>query len=282
MRNILSGARGMAGLVLVILIAWALLSVIFLTGTLLAARSIDRSVNTVKTGINPVVESIGTDARYIDQARKIAGVSGQILTAAKPLSGQLDTIEKVARTGIDPKLKHILGQVGAINEVAGSINSNVLQIGSTVTAILGNASSINSDVFSINHKGRTILRSARQINGSARSILGSGGSILSLVQVIDTKVARANSQASSIKDDTAVIDPNVAAILANVGHAGVAGHGATIHGHANAIDCSTLLNGTLTGLAQPVVDLLTSVLATLGLVPADVPGSPAAGNQCGK
>ena len=38
MRNILSGARGMSPVVLVILIAWALLSVIFLTGTLLAAR----------------------------------------------------------------------------------------------------------------------------------------------------------------------------------------------------------------------------------------------------
>jgi len=47
MRSILSGSRGMSPVVLVILIAWALLSVIFLTGTLLAARSIDRSVSGV-------------------------------------------------------------------------------------------------------------------------------------------------------------------------------------------------------------------------------------------
>jgi hypothetical protein len=282
MRNILSGARGMAPLVLVILIAWALLSVIFLTGTLLAARSIDRSVNTAKTGINPLVENIGTDAKYIDQARKIAGVSGQILTAAKPLSAQLDVIEKTARTGIDPKLKHILGQVGDINEVAGSINANVLQIGSTVDSILGNATSINGSVLSINSKGRSILSRASSINRSARSILSSGGSILSLVQVIDGKVAKANSQAASILADTDVINPNVAKILANVGHEGPAGHGATIHGHANGIDCSTLLNGVLTGLAGNVVTLLTNVLATLGLTPGDVTPGPGAQNFCNK
>jgi hypothetical protein len=275
MRNILSGARGMAPLVLVILIAWALLSVMFLTGTLLAARSIDRSVNTAKTGINPLVEDIGKDAKFIDEARKIAGVSGQILTAAKPLSGQLGVIERTARTGIDPKLKSILGQVGDINEVAGSINSNVLQIGSTVNAILGNASSINGSVQSINLKGRSILRSAREINGSARGILGRGGSILSLVQVIDGKVARANRQADSIDAETKVIAPNVAKILANVGMAGPAGHGGTIHGHANAIDCSPLLNGVLGALLTPI----TNLLATLGKTPPAVgPGS----SGCGK
>ncbi|MDQ3675972.1 MAG: hypothetical protein M3401_04070 [Actinomycetota bacterium] len=270
MRNILSGARGMAPLVLVILIAWALLSVMFLTGTLLAARSIDRSVNTAKTGINPLVEDIGTDAKYIDEARKIAGVSGQILKAAKPLSGQLTVIERTARTGIDPKLKAILGKVGDINEVAGSINANVLQIGSTVDSILGNASSINGSVQSINSSGRTILARARSINASARSILGRGGSILSLVQVIDGKVARANSQADMIDADTKVIDPNVAKILANVGKKGPGGHGGTIHGHANGIDCNVVVNGAVGELLDAVSDVLDELL---GGGPAPTPGS---------
>ncbi|MGH2920030.1 MAG: hypothetical protein ACRDLS_15725 [Solirubrobacteraceae bacterium] len=259
---------------LVVLIAWALLSVMFLTGTLLAARSIDRSVNTAKTGINPVVEDIGKDAVFIDEARKIVGVSGNILTAAKPLSGQLAVIERTARTGIDPKLKSILGQVGDINEVAGSINANVLQIGSTVDSILGNASSINGSVVSINSKGRAILARARSINASASSILGRGGSILSLVQVIDGKVARANAQADSIDADTKVIDPNVAKILAAVGKAGPAGHGATIHGHANTIDCSPLLNGVVGDLLGPVLAIVQGVLG------ATPPGS--GGDNCNK
>ena len=52
LRDILSGARGMSPVVLVILIAWALLSVMFLTGTLLAARSIDRSVAVIKPNVD--------------------------------------------------------------------------------------------------------------------------------------------------------------------------------------------------------------------------------------
>lgn len=260
MRNILSGSRGMAPLVLVILIAWALLSVIFLTGTLLAARSIDRSVNTAKTGINPLVGDIGKDAKFIDQARTIADTSGKILTAAKPLSGQLDVIERTARTGIDPKLKSILGQVGDINEVAGSINTNVLQIGSSVGSILGSAQSINGSVGSINARVHTILRRASSINRSADSILSRGGFILSRVQSIDTKVATANSQADSIDADTKVIAPNVANILAAVGKQGPGGHGGTIHGHANGIDCNVLVNGDDSGAIPAVLGLLATLL----------------------
>jgi len=275
MRNILSGSRGMAPLVLVILIAWALLSVIFLTGTLLAARSIDRSVNTAKTGINPLVGDIGKDAKFIDQARTIADTSGKILTAAKPLSAQLDVIESTARTGIDPKLKSILGQVGDINEVAGSINTNVLQIGSSVGAILGSAQSIGGSVGSINARVHTILRRARSINASADSILSRGGFILSRVQSIDTKVATANSQADAVDADTKVIAPNVAKILAAVGKQGTPGHGSTIHGHANAIDCSPLLNGE--GIVGNVLSLLTTLLGG----PPPPPSGPGS-NECNK
>jgi len=274
MRNILSGARGMAGLVLVILIAWALLSVIFLTGTLLAARSIDRSVNTAKTGINPLVENIGTDARYIDEARKIAGVSGQILTAAKPLSGQLSVIESTARTGIDPKLKSVLTKVGDINEVAGSINSNVLQIGSTVDAILGNATSINGSVQSINARGGSILRSARHINSSARSILSNAGGILSRVQSIDKRVATINSEAGTIDTTAAPIASDLNNVLKGVGAAGTDKVPGTVLFHANNIDCAAVINGDL----SPVLALLpqiTTVLTQLlgGPPPAIVPGS---------
>lgn len=274
MRNILSGSRGMAPLVLVILIAWALLSVIFLTGTLLAARSIDRSVNTAKTGINPLVGDIGKDAKFIDQARTIADTSGKILTAAKPLSAQLAVIEATARTGIDPKLKSILGQVGDINEVAGSINTNVLQIGSSVGSILGSAQSINGSATSINGTVHTILRRARSINASADSILSRGGFILSRVQSIDDKVATANSQADSVDADTKVIAPNVAKILATVGLQGTAGHGGTIHGHANGIDCNVLINGDTSGLTGAALALALSLLTGTP--------SPSASNECNK
>ncbi len=75
----------MSPVVLVILIAWALLSVMFLTGTLLAARSIDRSVAVIK----PEVDEIGTDAGFIAQAKTIQDTSTKIRAAAAPLSGHL-------------------------------------------------------------------------------------------------------------------------------------------------------------------------------------------------
>src|SRR4051812_17743927 len=127
MRDILSGARGMSPVVLVVLIAWALLSVLFLTGTLLAARSIDRSVAVIK----PNVIEIGDEGAFIRQAKTIRDATVKIRAAANPLSGHLARTLVIADKGIDPKLKSILGKVGNINETAGSINGTVLEIGGT-------------------------------------------------------------------------------------------------------------------------------------------------------
>jgi len=236
LRDILSGARGMSPVVLTILIAWALLSVMFLTGTLLAARSIDRSVAVIK----PNVDEIGTESGFIDQARTIQNTSTKINQAAAPLSGHLATTLEVASKGIDPKLKRILGKVGQINSVAGEINGTVLSIGSNVDQIFGNASSINTSVSSIGDSVRTIDRSAKEIRGSARSILSSGNSILSRVNSIDRGVATivgdlaspVNTTALAIKKDFIGIDERVGQDGRNGAFA------STVVGHANSIDCS--------------------------------------------
>ena len=117
MRNILSGARGMSPVVLVILIAWALLSVIFLTGTLLAARSIDRSVSGVtnrtdangkpEKNIYDTVQEIGTEGKFIDEAKKTVAISTAIRKAAAPLSGHLARTLTIADKGILPRLNTI-------------------------------------------------------------------------------------------------------------------------------------------------------------------------------
>ena len=277
MRNILSGARGMAPLVLVILIAWALLSVIFLTGTLLAARSIDRSVTTAKTGINPLVGDIGKDAKFIDQARIIVGTSGKILTAAKPLSGQLAQIERTARTGIDPELKSILPQVNDITEVAGSINTNVLQIGSTVGAIQGNAGSINASVGSINGRARSILGRARSINTSVDSIDGDARGILSRVVSIDSKAATINRNAITIKASADPIATDLNDVLKLVGRENTEKTPGTVLFHANSIDCSPFVNDPNSigpGTITQIDNLLTLDLAALlGAAPPPAPNA---------
>ncbi|MCA1684014.1 MAG: hypothetical protein LC708_02660 [Actinobacteria bacterium] len=239
----------MSPVVLVILIAWALLSVIFLTGTLLAARSIDRSVSGVtnRTGadgkpeknIKTTVEEIGREGKFIDEARKTVQISTAIRKAADPLAASLHRTRIIAETGIDPKLKRILGKVNDINEVAGRINTNVVGIHGTVDTIFTSVIEINQHVKHIGSLGGSIRTSASQINGSARSILGSLSSVLALVQHIDGTVNTIIGQAKSVKSVTAPILQDFHGILANVG---VPNGQNTVTGHANSIDCSILVN----------------------------------------
>ena len=244
----------MSPVVLVILIAWALLSVMFLTGTLLAARSIDRSVAVIK----PNVDEIGTDAGFIDQARTIQNTSTKIRTAAAPLTGSLATTLQVASKGIDPKLKSILGKVHRINSVADEINGTVLEIGTTVDNIFSSASAINTSVLSIGSAGGTILRSAREINTSAKSILSSGGSILTRVNSIDKAVATIVGLATDIDNTAKPIKRDFIGIDANVAQQGRGGAFAShINGHANSIDCSAPFD--LAGLDDTLAPLLGGI-----------------------
>lgn len=256
MRSILSGARGMSPVVLVVLIAWALLSVIFLTGTLLAARSIDRSVSGVtgrtdasgkpEKNIKTTVTEIGRESKFIDEARKTVQISTAIRKAADPLSGRLARTLAVADKGIDPKLKSILGKVGDINTTAGLINTNVKGIGGTVNDIFSSVTSINASVHSINNHVHSVAGAASsirtatsEINGSARSILGNLGGILARVNHIDRSAAGINGRAVTVLDIAKPIAKDLNDVLGLVGTG--SRHGNTISGQANGIDCSILL-----------------------------------------
>ncbi|MEJ7784290.1 MAG: hypothetical protein WKF96_05750 [Solirubrobacteraceae bacterium] len=251
MRGILSGSRGMSPVVLVILIAWALLAVIFLTGTLLAARSIDRSVSGVtnrvgddgkpEKNIATTVEEIGKEGKFIDEARKTVQISTAIRKAAAPLSASLGRTLQTADKGIDPKLKSILGKVGDINGVAGEINTTVLGIGGSVDTIFTSVVSIGDAVQSVDSDVANIRRSANEINGSARSILGNLSTILSVANNIDRNVKGINVTANNIDTTAKAILVDFNGILRNVGTQNGTN---TVVGHANGVDCSTLLLGT--------------------------------------
>ncbi len=250
----------MSPVVLVILIAWALLSVMFLTGTLLAARSIDRSVAVIK----PNVDEIGSDAGFIAQAKTIQETSSKIRTAALPLSGSLATTLQVASKGIDPKLKSILGKVGRINSVAGEINTTVLEIGGTVDNIMSSAGTINTSVLGIGSDVGEIRRSASQISDSARSINSSAGSILTRVNSIDKAVANIVGLATDIDNTAKPIKKDFIGIDENVAQQGRGGAFAShINGHANSIDCSGPVD--LLGLNKALAGLLGDTPARGGL-----------------
>jgi len=241
----------MSPVVLVIVIAWALLAVIFLIGTLLAARSIDRSVSGVtnrvtadgkpEKNIKQTVEEIGKEGKFIDEARKTVQISTAIRKAAEPLSPSLARTLKTAETGIDPKLKKILGRVNDINQTAGEINTTVLGIGSTVDSIFTSVVSIGDSASSIRSDVGEIRTSANQISGSARSILGNLSTILSVGERIDVGALGINDRAGVIDNTADTILTDFNGIRRNVG---LANGENTVVGHANAIDCSPLLLGT--------------------------------------
>jgi methyl-accepting chemotaxis protein len=241
----------MSPVVLVILIAWALLSVIFLTGTLLAARSIDRSVSGVtgrvdqngkpEQNIKKTVADIHGESPNIAEAKKIVTISTAILKAADGLSASLGRTLETADKGIDPKLKTILGKVNQINSTAGEINTTVKSIGGSVGTIYTSVIEINQKVKHIGSLGVNIRTSANEINGSARSILGRLSSVLTLVQHIDGTVDNITGQAKDALTVTGPILQDFDGILRNVG---VPNGTNTVTGHANGIDCSTLLLGS--------------------------------------
>lgn len=259
------------GIVLVLVIVWALAAVLMLTGTLVNAREIDDTVPLINNQVSP----IDKDLDSVKLAAKTAQISGRIRVAAKPLVGQTDRIIEEARS-IDGSVVRILETAGAINGNARSINGRVRSINGTVRAINGNAVSINDTVNSILANALSINRSVDSIDprvtsinarvGSIfnrvgpvgardRSIKGSVGRILASfrgiepeTRMIDSGVAAINRRASravvgvrSLKSDFAPVLVRVGSgLLGAAGHS-TAGDGA-IHGHANSIDCAPLIN----------------------------------------
>lgn len=254
MRGILTGRRGMAPVALVIVITAALLAVLFLTGTLVAARNIDRNVERVITPtFSDTPGNVGAEAKFIDEARKTVRISSDIDRAAKPLTGHAARTLGAARS-IDRTAKQILGKAGPINRTVREINASVLQIGATVDSIFGNVGDIGGSVQSINRTARgigtsagSISRSASQINASARDILRDARTILSETGTIDGRVVagpegggvrRVNVQALDILNTARPIGEDLNKVL---GLVGTDISGQTILAHANSIDCSRIL-----------------------------------------
>ncbi len=238
--RILSGTKGLAPAILVLIVVWALAAVLMLTGTLVAANQIDDSVAIIK----PEVNEIGTDTSAIALAARTAKISGEIREAAQPLTGLADDTLAAAKD-IDRVAKSILNKAGAINATATTINGNVLPINTTVNGIGSSASAINTSVLAIGGNARSINASARSINAntnsinaSARGIRGNATSILADVVSIDPEVAGINRRAEDIQDIARPIGGDLSRVLGLVGGTGPN----TINGHANSIDCSRLLN----------------------------------------
>ncbi len=259
------------GIVLVIIIAWALAAVLMLTGTLVNAREIDKVVPLINNQVSP----IDKDLDNVRLAAETARISGRIERAARPLVGKTDRIITEARS-IDQKVETILGTAQSINETAkvingtvrsingkvSTINGNVVSINDTVNSIQGNALEINRTVgsigsraTSINARAGSIFRGVGPVGASDDSIKASVGRITRTFKLldpetisIDSGVAAINRRAIRTIDGVGALKSDFGPILVKVGPGllGAPGHGtegpAAIHGHANSIDCAPLIN----------------------------------------
>jgi methyl-accepting chemotaxis protein len=165
--------RGLAGKILVGVIAWALGAVLLLTNTLVAAQQIDTRVDRITHTVGPIDHDLDSVALAV----KTNEIAGEINASAKPLSGQAGQIVE-ATASIDTSAKSInstVGQIGdavkGIDASARSINSNVLEINKTVKDVNGTAKSISGTVNKVDGNVAAIGGSVHGIGGSLSTVL---------------------------------------------------------------------------------------------------------------
>jgi methyl-accepting chemotaxis protein len=172
-----SGGAGLFNVVSVVVLVFGVLIIgiaaALLARTLAAAQSIDKKAQTISGNAGSI--DIATES--VVQLNRTNEVAASILTSAKPLEGQLRTVDTVARD-IDGLAKSINQTAGSINGSAGTINSTAGIINNTARDIEGNA--------------RTIYASASTINGTARAINDQAGLILDVAQRIDADAVQIN------------------------------------------------------------------------------------------
>jgi hypothetical protein len=174
MRGFRNGERGQAGIALIIVIAWALSAVLILTRTLVAAQEINNKV----TDITSKLAGAKGDTSYVSQLNKTENTANAILTAAQPLTGQLEIVKNTAA--------HIQTQVDGITPPVVDINKTVHVIHDQVGSILATAQSINNTLTTIrNTQSSVILTDVVNIKADTTSIITN-------VHTIDANLCHAN------------------------------------------------------------------------------------------
>jgi uncharacterized protein YoxC len=262
-------SQALPGIMLVIVILWALTAVIFLTGILAAANRIESRVGTINSSLTPVNSKLNT----VPVLTNVTETANQIRDAAANLSPTIGRIVDSA-SSIDSSLKQVNDAVGPINKSAKQINGSVLlingsvhQIAPNLVTVLGNAKSINARVHSIDGELAKTLDNVYDIRSRVVVVTGQADDII--------------RTAKDIKGDTGFIRQQV----------GTAGFIGTVNGNAFGIETSPILlrlgnAGVFQAMAAasarqdpaaaqtelPALDLLPQISA-LGLPGLPMPGA---------
>jgi methyl-accepting chemotaxis protein len=190
-------ANALPGIMLVLVIIWALFAVLMLTGIISTAQRIESRVGVINNAVTPINSKLDV----VPVLAQVQDTAGQIRDSAAALSGIVGNIATSA-SSIDVTAKQILSSAESINRSAKSINESVLQINPAVVSI---ESTLNS-----------IEASATSINASARTIGTNFIDIVDLGYDIKTRITIASAQADDIIRETQGIESELDDTLAQV------------------------------------------------------------------
>ncbi len=128
MRRLTSPA--LPGIMLVIVILWALTAVIFLTGILATANRIESRVGVINSALTPTAQKLNT----LPILNDVVDNAIQIREAAANLNPTIGSIADSAAS-IDESLKSVDDTVASINKSAKEINTPVVGIYNSVVSI---------------------------------------------------------------------------------------------------------------------------------------------------
>jgi ABC-type transporter Mla subunit MlaD len=123
-------SQALPGVMLAIVILWALTAVIFLTGILATANRIESRVNIINSALTPTAQKLST----LSVLNNVVNNANQIRATAANLSPTIGSIADSAAS-IDGSLKSVNNTVPSINKSAKEINASVVGIYNSVVSI---------------------------------------------------------------------------------------------------------------------------------------------------
>lgn len=262
------GESGIVGVNLVLVIAFALFAVVALTRTVIAGQEINHQVAVI---IRPEIGQVNVSLKTLPVLNQVNATAAQIMTAAKPLSGQagqiVDATQSIMGTvhtingmanSINADVRSIGSDVSTVSGAVGSINSNVNNISSTVGGIAGTVNDIRNRVGGISGDTGSINSSARNIRGNLDGVMGS---------VVDIKGAQTPALIFSGTGTNGVagIDNRAQTVIVQVG----SGQPNTIKADTTAIhQVVGVINANATNICGSNLFQARGVIGLIGIAPA--------------
>jgi hypothetical protein len=191
---------GIGYIILPLVIVFALVAVVELTRTLIAAQTIN--------------------FRVIDITGSVKGANGHLNTGCDPAQSCDTALPVLTQTEsivaqINVAAKGLAGETGQIVTTVNNINATASQILATATSINGTVHSINTVAGSINSSVNAIGASISGVNAAVVAIRGAPapGPFQSGVTGINNRADAVITLVSAIKGDTGSIRSQAAAIL---------------------------------------------------------------------